>query len=286
MTGRFGLMLCAMLMFPALARAESKEACVAAYENAQLHRLHGEYVAARDALLVCVQPTCPNLLRGDCLNWLTEVEKSLPTLVLAVTDLRGNDLPDARIYASGKLLEGWQNGRAQAFDPGVYTLHFEAPGRKPAEQTLTVREAEKNRLVHAQLAALGDEPVRVAANTSAVTSQPLSNDHAPTASVPLASYFLGGTALVSLGAFTYFAASGRKEYNRLDHKCAPSCPESWTKEGRRDYVLADVTLGVAVGAGAAALWVWLAHRRREHDAGALAIDLGRQHASLGWQASF
>jgi hypothetical protein len=284
LTSRFGLMLWAVLLLPVLARAESKEACVSAYENAQLHRLHGQYVAAREALLVCVQPSCPNLLRGDCVNWLSEVDKSLPSLVFAVTDLRGNDLPDARVYANGKLLEGWENGRAQPFDPGVYTLRFEAPDREPAEQTLTVREAEKNRLVRARLAAAGE--TEVAAPTTGVTSDPLANDAAEASALPLTVYFLGGTSLVSLGAFTYFAASGKKEYNHLEDSCSPHCDESDTKEGRRDYVIADVTLGLAIGTGAAALWVWLAHRNRPKSSASLSLNVGPTHARVGWTGRF
>jgi hypothetical protein len=283
---RLSWLACVVLMLPALAHAQSKEQCVAAYEDAQLRRLHGQYVAAREALLVCVQPACPNLLRGDCLNWLPEVERSVPSLVFAVTDLRGNDVPDARVFANGKLLEGWQSGRAVPLDPGVYTLRFEAPGREFLEQSVTVREAEKNRLVRARLSS-EDEGVEPGAPVAGVTSDPLMNEHERASTVPLAAYFLGGTSLVSLGAFTYFAVSGKKEYDRLEKECKPNCRESETKEGRRNYVLADVTLGVAVVSGAAALWIWLAERRRDRTpAGDLTLDVSRERAQLGWQQRF
>jgi hypothetical protein len=280
---RLLLLLCATVLAPSLARAESKEACVSAYENSQLHRLHGRYVAARDALLVCVQTTCPNVLRADCLNWLPEVEASLPSLVFAVTDLRGNDLPDARVYVNGKLLEGWSSGRAQAFDPGVYTLRFEASGRRAEEQTLTVREAEKNRLVRARLGD-GDE-AESAAPAQGVTSDELATERAPRVHIPLTSYFLGGTSIVSLGAALYFGVSGKKEYDRLDKACAPTCRESQTQEGRRNYILADVTLGIGIAAGAAAVWVYFAQRDKPA-APSVTLDVGPQRAQVGWLTHF
>src|SRR5688572_21249920 len=109
--------------------------------------MRGRYVEARDALLMCLSNACPKLLRSDCLVWLPEVEASLPSVVFAISDVNGKDVGNARVYANDKLLEGHGDGRAHAIDPGVYKVRFEAPGHKPEEQTLTVRESEKNRMV-------------------------------------------------------------------------------------------------------------------------------------------
>jgi hypothetical protein len=255
--------LCGAALDPSRVRAEASEACVSAYENAQVLRLRGRYVAARQQLLTCVQSSCPELLQNDCVNWLAEVDASLPTVVFSVVDAHGNDIAGARVYAGGAPLEGWVRGRALALDPGSYELRFEAPGYRAEQQTLTVNEAEKNRMVRARLTPIGDEAAveddQQEHAAPAVTSGPAEPSEAGESGIPLATYVLGGASIAGLGAFTYFAVSGKSEYDELERSCGRSCPESRTEAGRRAYILADVALGVSVVSAAAALWVYLAH---------------------------
>jgi hypothetical protein len=273
------------------ARADASDACASAYEDAQLFRMRGRYVQARDALLMCLQPACPRLLRGDCQNWLPEVEQSLPSVVFAVIDVNGRDVEGARIYADGKLLEGYADGHAHAIDPGVYTLRIEAPGHRAEEQTLTIRQSEKNRMVKAHLASDGTEPSQAKAKrapgviTNDVTPEP--EPEPKRRRIPTLSYVLGGSALAGFGVMTTFAVLGKHEHTRLSHSCAPNCTDKATEAGRRDYILADVALGVSLALTGTAVWSYFwGKARTERAPPVVGMNLGKQRASLSYTLRF
>jgi hypothetical protein len=282
-----GAFVTTMLTAPSV-RADANEQCASSYENAQLFRLRGRYVEARDALLVCLSNECPKLLRSDCLTWLPQVEASLPSVVFAISDVHGKDVEAARVYANGKLLEGHGDGRAHAIDPGVYKLRFEAPGHKPEEQTLTVREAEKNRMVRVRLAldANGTHAAGAAAEPGIVANElPPGETHR--LDIPVLTYALGGASVASLGLFTYFAVAGKREHDRLEKACAPECEKSRTKEGRRKYILADVSLGVSMACAGAAVWSYFWQRKdRANEPPPLALSVSPDSVAVGWGRSF
>lgn len=247
------------------ARAEVSEACVASYENAQEQRLSGRYIEAKQNLLVCAQTSCPALLQRDCTSWLSELEASTPTVVFAVTDTQGIDLAGVRIYENGQLLEKHAVGRALALDPGAHTLRFEAEGHEPVEQTLTVREAEKNRIVRAELRALSG-PSKLRKTWSRL-------------SVP--TRVLAVSSVVSAGLFVGFAIDGRVQYNKLEDECGTTCQESRTDRGRRDYVIADVALGTSLALAAATLWShFVLDRPEKPQTTALRVNVSPAHAGL------
>ena len=72
----------------------------------------------------------------------------------------------------------------------------------------------------------------------------------------MATYVLGGVALASMGAFTYFAIAGKDRLHELQHDCAPECPEEQVEGGRTQYIIADVALGVGVASAIAAALVY------------------------------
>jgi hypothetical protein len=89
---------------------------------------------------------------------------------------------------------------------------------------------------------------------------------APTASPPppppedrdsdsaVLSYALGGVALVGAGSFAYFALSGRAKESELG--CSPRCSDSQLDPITRDYLIADISLGVSVLALTGAILLW------------------------------
>jgi hypothetical protein len=288
--GWLALLVLTALLGSTRARADASEQCASAYENAQLFRMRGHLVEARDALLVCLQNSCPQLLRGDCMAWLPQVEQGLPSVVFAVTDVRGHDLTGARVFADGKLLEGYLDGRAHPIDPGVYKLRFEAPGHRPEEQPLTIREGEKNRMVRARLASTEPAPALtsgtpapgVISNDVPAQPKPKSKVHIPTATL-----VLGGSAVVGFAAMTAFAVAGKHEHDRLEKSCAPECSEDSTKRGRRAYILADVSLGLSLGLTAAALWTYFAGRDVEPESPPpVALNVSRQGLSASLTTRF
>src|SRR5687767_14116999 len=79
------------------AHADDKIACVQAADAAQEHRTAGRLKDARTSLHVCARATCPALVRSDCTQWLSEVEASMPTIVIRAVGARSEDIADVQV---------------------------------------------------------------------------------------------------------------------------------------------------------------------------------------------
>jgi hypothetical protein len=282
-----------MTLAPAWSRAAAQadqNRCVAAHAQAQMEQRSGALLAAREQLLICAQKGCPKPIAADCTGWLAEDEQSLPSVVFAVSDDQGRDLVDVRVTANGAQVADKIDGRALPIDPGLYQLRFEAEGYEPGEQAVTVRQAEKNRIVRMQLQhGAAHKPLVTMDAASLYTADDSSRPAATTSSasktIPVTSYVLGGVAVVGLGMFTYFGLtelSDVKEKERLDaanalrrDKMEPEEPcGSLCDRGKRDFVLTYVGLGVAVaGAAGAVLAYVLSEPQPAERADRLHLDL-------------
>src|ERR1700733_12916639 len=76
--------------------ADDKSVCTDAYVAAQTLRNAHRLVEAREQLRVCARQECSANMRGqmiaDCTSWLTEVESSMPSIVLGAKDAAGGDM--------------------------------------------------------------------------------------------------------------------------------------------------------------------------------------------------
>ncbi|WP_438002208.1 hypothetical protein WMF26_24065 [Sorangium sp. So ce185] len=171
------------------ARADAqphKRACAAAYERAQGLRRDGKLLAAREALIACSQPTCPAAAVADCGPWLAEVEKSLPTVVIAAKDAHGRERLDVRVLVDGRPLAAALDGKALPVDPGPHTFRYEPASGPAVEERVLIREGEKNRAITVTLGASSagapaSPPPPAAAPTPASTGSPPAPTAAPTA---------------------------------------------------------------------------------------------------------
>jgi hypothetical protein len=234
--------------------------CLSAHENAQRARRNGQFLEAHKQLLVCAQASCPRVVRNDCTTWAGEVAASTPSLVLAVRSSRGEDLSSVRVFANGALIAEQLDGRALEVDPGLYTLRFEAEGHTPREEMITVREAEKTRLVRVQL-----ESVRTAEAVAPVAPLPPVVEPAARARVwSPAAITLGSVAFASGAAALGLGLWGKSEYDSVRDECgrARRCSDADVQPGRRAYIATDVLAGVAAASAVAAIWVFV-HDNRE-----------------------
>jgi hypothetical protein len=270
-----------------------RDRCVQAHAEAQQRRMHGSLLAAREELLVCGRNDCPTPVMNDCAGWLNEVEASLSSIVFAVSDQAGHDIVDASVRADGKLLSERSDGRALTLDPGTYTFALTAPRRATVEITLSVRQSEKNRIVRVELPQPPPPVAAEAPTTSDVHTMPaqpvpaMAEPHP----VPVVSYILAGTTLVGVGAFVYFGLSGNALHRQWQH-CTNDCDDV-RRTGKRDYVLADIALGVAIVSLPAAIITYVV-ARPERD-GAEHAQTARHDvtplwwpggAGVQWRASF
>jgi hypothetical protein len=233
------------------------QGCIASNNEAADLRSQHHLLAARDGYLACASASaCPAMVREECGQALTELNSTIPTLIIAVVDDQKRDLSGVTLTLDGKALE--LTGSAVAVDPGSHTL-VALRGALRAELTVMASESELNRRVELVLAA----PPPEAPPPSLLLAAPIppARSHTP-------SYVLGGVAAVAAGSFAVFALSGHAQLSQLA-SCKPYCEESDVHAVQTKYVLADVSLGVSLLALGAATYLWLrpaAAPRREHAA--------------------
>jgi len=249
--------------------------CVSAYEDNQILRRGGELLAARDKLLVCAQSQCPEAVRADCMQWLDELQRSIPTIVVAARDVSGADTTSVRLFIDGALAAESLDGRPIALDPGAHDLRFEH-GDERIDQKVVVQQGAHERAI---VVSFAPETPPAAAPVS-----PPPPDVAEEPGPPALAFVLGGLGLAALGAFAGFGLVGRSEAGDLNDTCGPTrtCAESDIDAARTKLIVADVSLGVGVVSLGIATTLLVLHATSEpeaaFDAGA---SVGRSGAS-GW----
>lgn len=229
-------------------------ACLQAAERAQPLRAAGELRNARAQLIACSASSCPRAVRVDCTRWLTEVESALPSVVIQARDANGADLARVTVSVDGVVQQSTHDGLAISVDPGPRVFRLEAPGREATQQTLIVREGEKNRVVAVVLRRPG-EPLR-----PAPAPAPVAKVEQERGGVPAGAWILGGAGLLAIGGGVALWLSGRNDRDDLRGQCAsaPSCAQGDIDAAKTKLVVGDVLAGagvLAIGAG-----VWLALR--------------------------
>jgi hypothetical protein len=253
-----------------------KQACVRASDDAQTLRIEGKLRAARAEFLACADASCPAIVRSACAQWLSEVDASLPTIVPAARDPAGNDLPNVRLFLDGQPLADHLDGRALPVDPGTHTLRFAAPDGALFEQSIVIREGEKGRAVTVNFPRGAPveprpEPSRTASSPAATSGNPGAPNTtafppgtgpgaAPPATgggPPTAAYVLAGVSAAAFASLAYFGVKFAVDLDHLRSTCGASCPADQTDPVHLEEHLADISLGVAVVAGAVATWLFL-----------------------------
>lgn len=230
--------LIAALTLPRLAHA-NVQACVDAHSEAQVKRDDSDFLAARELFGRCVDNACPEPIRVECGAFLAKLDENMPTVVLTAQDERGNDVRDAKVEVDGKPYLDALTGRATAVNPGSHTFAFVRPDGTRTSVTALILEGVKGRELVGRFGTVPSE-------TSASGSASESPKSAASGRKTLA-YVLGGAGVVALGAFGFFALSGKSELNELRKNCAPSCSDAQASSVSTKYLLADLSLVAAAG---------------------------------------
>lgn len=245
-------MLRAALLFLVLtatataAAADTKgDVCADTAEKGQLLKIKGKLREARLTFLECVKDDCPPLVRKDCGQFLVDLESATPTVVIAAREPGGADLTDVRVLVDGEVLTTRLEGKALATDPGVRKFRFEAKGRVTVEQTIVVREGERNRVIGVTLAPEG-----------VVVDKPIES------TAPVGAWVATSIAVVGFGTFAAFGLSARSEFNDLEKRCGSHCATSDVDRVRRRAIVADVGLLVGVISGGVATYLFIDHSKR------------------------
>lgn len=238
MTPRALAWLAPLLLAPAAAQAADKATCVQAYEEGQKQRASGSLKASVELFRVCSEPDCPAATKKDCTVWLSEVESSLPTVVLSAVDANGKDLVDVRVELDGQPLTSRLDGKALGVDPGKRVLVFEREGAAPLTREIVVKQGEKDRKIEVSWA----EP---AGATPDAGGEALS--------ISPGTWVLGGIGLAGLTMFGVFGGLALVDKSDAKDTCAPSCSDSAVSSIRTKLIVADVSLAVGVASLGAAI---------------------------------
>jgi hypothetical protein len=123
----------------------SARECIASSESSIALRKETKLNAARDELLKCAAPACPDDIRVECERRLLAVNAAIPTLVLEAADSSGADIVAVTVTMDGVPLAHPIGGEAIAVDPGPHRFVLETSGHPKVEKTIVLREGEKDR---------------------------------------------------------------------------------------------------------------------------------------------
>ena len=226
---------------PASATATPKAECVGQLDRAQSLQTARKLRDARASYLACSADTCPDLVREDCARSLVELDRAMPTVVFSAR-ADGRDVTDARVLLDGEAVATALDGHAVALDPGNHVARFERAGGGVFEVKLVAREGEKSRAVSA---------------TFVTGNAPADKPAMESGRFPILPVILGGTGLLALGGSFYVRLNADSDAESLRSSCAPSCDQSSRDALSDKLVVANVALGIGIGALALAAATWL-----------------------------
>jgi hypothetical protein len=239
--------------------ADPKE-CSRSYEAVQRLRRDGKLREAEKEALVCAADACPQFLRVDCLTWLDETRKSLPSIAVAVVGRDGCDETAATVSVDGDVVATRLEGRAVPIDFGQHVVRVELADGAVEEQRIVLLEGEKNRRVAIRFAPADVRCNREAAGAKkAVSASSREEASRPTPSGPSTLvYALGGIGLASLAVGGTFGVIGFSRASSFDN-CRPECTQHDVAGWHTQFLLADICTGVGLASiGLAAVLYWTA----------------------------
>ena len=249
--------------WPAAAMAADEPlTCAQAYERAQGEKTTGQLKAAIEHLKRCVDAKCAKFIRKDCVQWMQDAQRALPTVVFSIRE-GGDEITDVEILCDGKMLIRMLDGEPIPVDPGLHDFTFNVPGLIPAERQVLIQEGERKRIIKVELRS----PESIAPPPPPLPPPPLppppppSSNAGPTLSAkpnpPLAGssppslahalpYGLAGVGALGVAGFAVFATLGTSQKGDLERSCSPFCPRGQVDSAKTKYILADTCLGVGL----------------------------------------
>jgi hypothetical protein len=229
--------------------------------------------AAFKNLLVCAQSNCPTVVRNDCVYWLAEVEKLVPSVTVQAKDKDGADLTDVSVSVDGEPLVSRLDGLTVPVDPGLRTFRFEHVGSTPIEQKIVIREGQKGRVIAIQF---DPRPSRL---------PPPPPPKRRRSAIPTGTVVFGSIGVAALGSFAYFAITGRHDAAELRDSCGrnKTCTEDQVSPVRTKLLVADISLGVGLVSLGAATYAFLTRPKAEPPppvTADVAVGRGSTHVTL------
>lgn len=239
--------------------AVKKAACIAAHEEGQKLRTAAKLGAARDKFKICGDPSCPDIVRADCVTWTAETTKLQPSVLIVATGRDGKEILDVKVSLDGKEIATSLDGRAIPVDPGAHKLTFRIAGEPERTADVVLKEGDRDRKVEITWGAAAPPKPPPVAPPEEPTKPPPTVPEEPAdgggGGIHPAAWILGGVGVVGGGLFATFAALGSSEYSSAETECMPGCSDDVVDSIRTKYLVGDISLAVGVGAMSAAIVV-------------------------------
>jgi len=228
---------------PADTPEAAKAACLANYEEAQVARRARRLLDTRAALRICSGAACPAAVRADCVDWLDQVGRSLPSVVVTAR-ARGADLLAVKVFVDGRLVAERLTGFALELDPGLHKFRFESPPWPAIEREVLASEGAKDRPIELEFA-----PPLPVVNQLAHPEPP------KPFRLERSDYVFGGIALAGFATLAYFGGTGLYDAHHLKTTCDTFCAHDDVDAVRTKLTIADI--GMAVGVVALTVGLFL-----------------------------
>jgi len=261
----FGLLAC---FAPGLARADARQACVAAADSGQTQRDQGKLVEAKESFVACARDVCPAVVANQCATWLAEVSRDIPTVSLRATDASGKELIDVQVLIDGTTKLEALDGRATPINPGVHRLRFAHAGDADAEQEVLVHVGDRARPIEGHF---GGNQAGVAPRTDVARSPEAQKASFRFPLLAGVSFGVSAVSCITMGVLVGTTAS---DVNHLRATCAGSCSQSEVDSANTRVVVANVAMGLGIVAAATGL------------TSLLVVNLGHHEVTSGQALSF
>lgn len=241
-----GAVAIVFVMVPAWAL--DTDACTAHYESGQTFASDGKLSRARAEFARCIDDSCPSLIRQVCSQSYDDVNERMPSVIFAARTSDGADLVDVAVDVDGVRVSSSLTGKAVDLEPGPHRIRMTSGGVVD-DFDLVAREGEKRRTVIRELSRGSPKP-----------ASGLASPAPETRGTPWTVYAAGSVALVGLGAFTFFGLRGLDDLHELDDRCGRQCTGAEAQRVKDQFLVADVSLGVALVGAAAAILLFIESR--------------------------
>ena len=221
--------------------------CLSAHRDGQTLRKQLNLIESRALFNLCSNAVCPAPVTRDCLRWTDEITAQVPSVVFRVESAENEASRKVKIYVENELRFQVVPNRAVELNPGTYRFRFEAEGKPPVEQEVTLGDAEKFRVVAIKFAAdaqsaasAGPRQIAPAVATSTNPNQ----DKVESRPIPVASYVFAGIGAAAMINFAAWGLSSKSLVSDLQNRCAPDCEQTYIDRARFRATVADISLGV------------------------------------------
>lgn len=241
----------ASLLGPREAHADDREQCISSAESAQALRDEGKYRRAREQMLVCARDVCPSAIKRDCVQWLQELDRDAPSVVVAARE-GDKDLADVKVYLDSALVADHLDGRPISVDLGEHTFRFEHAGVTKEEKVL-IGAGQKSRNISVNFGKAAAEKKDEAG----------AGHQEPGSIVP--AVVVGSIGVIALGTAVVFGLQGKNDVDELQ-KCKPRCNESDVDSARTKLIISDISTGVGIVALGVAAYMFITRPKGDADA--------------------